>query len=87
LTRVALDPYYARAERELHVTQIEACDVPRTGLVFARMLRELGHAAERARLRGAGLPGQRVLRERLSSTARSRRCSIRTCATPSARAR
>lgn len=57
LSRAALDPYYARAERELHVTQIEAGDVPRTGLVFARMLRELGHAAERARYAVRDCPG------------------------------
>ena len=49
LDRRALDPYYDVAERELHVEQIAPADVPRTGLVFARMLRELGHRGERAR--------------------------------------
>jgi cholesterol oxidase len=57
LDRQALDPYYARAERELHVEQIAAADVPRSGLVFARMLKELGHAAERARYAVRGCPG------------------------------
>jgi choline dehydrogenase-like flavoprotein len=57
LDRAAMDPYYALAERELHVQQIATADVPRTGLVFARMLKELGCSAERVRYAVRDCPG------------------------------
>lgn len=49
LDRLAFDPYYDIAERMLHVTQIPADRVPRTGLVFAMMMKNLGYSCDRAR--------------------------------------
>jgi len=47
--RAALNPHYDTADAMLHVEQIAAADVPRSGLVFARMLKNLGYSCERAR--------------------------------------
>jgi choline dehydrogenase-like flavoprotein len=49
LDRRALDPYYDLAERMLHVSQIPLEEVPKTGLVFARLMKNLGYSADRAR--------------------------------------
>lgn len=49
LTRVALDPYYERAERMLRVEQIREEEVPRTGRVFAMLMSQLGYSCDRAR--------------------------------------
>jgi choline dehydrogenase-like flavoprotein len=48
LDRSVLDPWYALAERELHVEQIAPEDVPPTGRVFAHLLSQLGYSSERA---------------------------------------
>ncbi len=57
LDRAALDPYYDLAERMLEVEQIPAEGVPRTGLVFALMMRNLGYRCERARYAVRGCVG------------------------------
>jgi choline dehydrogenase-like flavoprotein len=49
LDRQALDPWYDLAERELHVEQIAESEVPRSGLVFSLLLKNLGYSCERAR--------------------------------------
>ena len=49
IDRVALDPYYALADRMLGVEQIPASEVPKNGLLFARMMRDLGYSCDRAR--------------------------------------
>jgi len=49
IDRAALDPYYERAERMLDVSQIAEADIPKTGLVFAMLLRRLGLTCDRAR--------------------------------------
>lgn len=49
LDRAALDPFYETAERMLRVEQIAEDRVPRTGLVFARLMRNLGYSCDRAR--------------------------------------
>ncbi|MEE9133462.1 MAG: GMC family oxidoreductase [Gemmatimonadota bacterium] len=57
LNRGALDPYYAIAERMLNVEQIAIEEVPKTGLVFARMMKNLGYTCDRARYAVRGCVG------------------------------
>lgn len=57
LDRATLDPWYDLAERMLHVEQIAPEEVPKTGLVFARIMRELGYSCERARYAVRGCVG------------------------------
>lgn len=57
LDRAALDPWYDLAEEMLHVRQIAPEDVPRTGLVFAQLMRELGYSCDRARYAVRGCVG------------------------------
>lgn len=57
LDRAALDPYYDLAERMLEVEQIAPEDVPRTGLVFSSLMRNLGYSCERARYAVKGCVG------------------------------
>lgn len=57
LSRAALDPYYAVAEEMLHVEQIAAEDVPRTGLVFSLLMKNLGYSCDRARYAVRGCVG------------------------------
>ena len=49
LTRADLDPYYDIAERMLRVEQIAERDVPKSGQVFALMMKSLGYSCDRAR--------------------------------------
>jgi enediyne biosynthesis protein E9 len=46
--RRALDPYYGVAEGMLHVEQIAPDQVPKNGLLFAKMMQNLGYSCERA---------------------------------------
>jgi len=46
--RHALDPYYDTADTMLRVEQIRPHEVPRNGLLFAQMMRNLGYTCERA---------------------------------------
>jgi choline dehydrogenase-like flavoprotein len=55
--RGALDPYYDLADAMLHVEQIPLGRVPKTGLAFARMMRNLGYSCERARYAVRGCLG------------------------------
>ncbi|MFQ5690252.1 MAG: GMC family oxidoreductase N-terminal domain-containing protein [Gemmatimonadota bacterium] len=48
LTRAALDPYYEIAERMLNVHQIPVEQVPKSGLVLSRMMKNLGYSCDRA---------------------------------------
>jgi choline dehydrogenase-like flavoprotein len=48
LDRVALDPFYDVAERMLRIEQIPANEVPKTGLLFAKLMRNLGYSCDRA---------------------------------------
>ena len=49
LDRGALDPYYDRAEAMLRVEQIAPQDVPKSGLVFSLLMKNLGYSCDRAR--------------------------------------
>ncbi len=55
--RRVLDPYYDIAEEMLHVTQIPVEKVPKTGQVFALMMKNLGYSADRARYAERGCVG------------------------------
>ena len=57
LDRRELDPYYDVAERMLHVSQIPLDEVPKTGLVFARLMKNLGYSVDRARYAVRGCQG------------------------------
>ncbi len=57
LNRRALDPYYERAEAMLHVAQIAPEDVPKTGIVFAQLMKNLGYSVDRARYAVRGCQG------------------------------
>lgn len=47
--RRALDPYYDIAERMLKVEQIGEHEVPKSGLVFSMLMKNLGYSCDRAR--------------------------------------
>jgi choline dehydrogenase-like flavoprotein len=47
--RTVLDPHYDTADRMLRVEQIAGHEVPKNGLLFAKMMRTLGYSCERAR--------------------------------------
>lgn len=49
VTRATMDPFYDVAEAMLRVEQIGEAEVPRSGLVFARLMRNLGYSCDRAR--------------------------------------
>jgi enediyne biosynthesis protein E9 len=49
VSRAKLDPYYETAERMLQVRQMPAEEVPKGGLAFARLMRNLGYSCDRAR--------------------------------------
>lgn len=55
--RGALDPYYELAESLLHVRQIRAENVPKSGLVFSLLMKRLGYSCERARYAVRGCLG------------------------------
>src|SRR2546426_5848661 len=55
--RRSLDPYYDLAERMLHVSQIPVEEIPKTGLVFAHLMRNLGYSVDRARYAVRGCQG------------------------------
>lgn len=55
--RGALNPYYDLAERMLHVAQIPIEEVPKTGLVFAQLMKNLGYSADRCRYAVRGCQG------------------------------
>jgi enediyne biosynthesis protein E9 len=55
--RTTLDPYYNIAEQMLHVEQIEPHDIPKSGLVFSQMMKNLGYSCERARYAVRGCLG------------------------------
>ncbi len=57
LDRHALDPFYDLAERMLHVSQIPLAEVPKTGLVFAQLMKNLGYSVDRARYAVRGCQG------------------------------
>lgn len=48
LSRAALDPYYDVAERLLNVHQIPIREVPKNGLLFSKMMKNLGYSCDRA---------------------------------------
>lgn len=57
IDRQALEPYYDLVDDMLHVEQITPDLVPKSGLVFAKLMRELGYSCERARYAVRGCVG------------------------------
>lgn len=57
LDRNAMDPWYELAEDMLNVRQIPPERVPRTGLVFALMMKRLGYSCDRGRYAVRGCVG------------------------------
>jgi len=55
--RAALDPWYDVADRMLSVEQISPELVPKSGLVFAKLMKNLGYSCERARYAVKGCLG------------------------------
>lgn len=55
--RTSLDPWYDIADRMLNVEQIDPALVPKSGLVFAQMMKNLGYSCERARYAVRGCMG------------------------------
>jgi enediyne biosynthesis protein E9 len=49
LDRQSLDPFYELAERMLSVNQIGEDEVPKSGLVFSLLMKNLGYSCDRAR--------------------------------------
>jgi choline dehydrogenase-like flavoprotein len=48
VSRESLDPYYQVAERMLNVHQIPVDHIPKSGLLFSRMMKNLGYSCDRA---------------------------------------
>jgi choline dehydrogenase-like flavoprotein len=57
ITRRTLDPYYDRAEEMLRVEQIEMNDIPKSGMVFSALMKNLGYSCDRARYAVQGCVG------------------------------
>ena len=57
LDRPTFDPWYAVAEEMLHVEQIAPEEVPRSGLVFSLLMKNLGLSCDRARYAVRGCLG------------------------------
>lgn len=57
IDRRTLDPFYEVAERMLHVAQIPIEEVPKTGLVFALLMKNLGYSVDRCRYAVRGCQG------------------------------
>ncbi len=57
IDRRALDPFYDLAERMLHVSQIPVEEIPKTGLVFAQLMKNLGYSVDRCRYAVRGCQG------------------------------
>jgi choline dehydrogenase-like flavoprotein len=58
IDRATLDPYFEMAERMLHVQQIPVDRIPKNGLIFSKMMKNLGYSCDRSRY--AYIPGRCV---------------------------
>jgi len=57
ITREILDPYYDIAERMLNVEQISIDEIPKSGIVFSLLMKNLGYSCDRARYAVKGCVG------------------------------
>lgn len=57
INRKSLDPYYDLAEKMLNVEQIPVEEIPKSGLVFSQLMKNLGYSCERARYAVKGCAG------------------------------
>jgi choline dehydrogenase-like flavoprotein len=57
IDRQVLDPYYDIAEEMLHVEQIGVDEIPKSGVVFSLLMKNLGYSCDRARYAVKGCLG------------------------------
>ena len=57
IDRQGMDPYYDAAETMLHVEQISADEIPKSGVVFSSLMKNLGYSCDRARYAVRGCVG------------------------------
>ncbi len=57
ITRSTLDPFYDLAEEMLHVEQIGVNEIPKSGIAFATLMKNLGYSCDRARYAVKGCIG------------------------------
>jgi choline dehydrogenase-like flavoprotein len=57
IDRKVLDPYYDLAEEMLHVEQIAVEEIPKSGVVFSLMMKNLGYTCDRAKYAVKGCVG------------------------------
>ncbi len=57
LDRRAMDPYYDIAEEMINVEQIGPDEIPKSGVVFAKLMKNLGYSCDRARYAVRGCQG------------------------------
>ncbi|HLF15274.1 MAG TPA: GMC family oxidoreductase [Bacteroidota bacterium] len=57
IDRRAMDHYYDLAEKMLHVEQIGVDEIPKSGVAFARLMKNLGYSCDRARYAVKGCVG------------------------------
>jgi choline dehydrogenase-like flavoprotein len=57
ITRQTLNPYYDIAENMLHVEQIAVDEVPKSGVLFSLLMKNLGYSCDRARYAVKGCVG------------------------------
>jgi len=57
LERSTMDPFYDRAETMLQVEQIALDEIPKTGVVFSALMKNLGYTCDRARYAVKGCIG------------------------------
>jgi choline dehydrogenase-like flavoprotein len=57
VTRDSLDPYYDIAERMINVEQISVDEIPKSGIVFSLLMKNLGYSCDRARYAVKGCVG------------------------------
>lgn len=57
INRKALDPFYDVAERMLHVEQVSEERLPRSGVAFSTLMKNLGYSCDRARYAVRGCLG------------------------------
>jgi choline dehydrogenase-like flavoprotein len=57
INRTTFDPYYDIAEKMLHVEQIAKDEIPKSGVVFSNLMKNLGYSCDRARYAVKGCVG------------------------------
>jgi choline dehydrogenase-like flavoprotein len=48
LNRATFDPYYDTAEKMLNISQVSVADLPQSGVIFSKLMKNLGYTCDRA---------------------------------------